>query len=205
MGAESVWQQSLLAQRLTEHRAEVVVTVDASPTTFTQSAGLVLWYGTTSYYQLHVTWAEPPGQPQAGQQWQPDGPGRRVVQLVHGRPDGARVVATTDAPAGAVRLSAAVDGAVVRMRAGSASGRLDPIGPGLDFTELSDDFGPGLRFTGACAGISVVDLVEGSFQADFCDWSLRCEPLPGWEREGHDQMTRTRPGPDLVDHRKTSG
>ncbi|WP_318843172.1 family 43 glycosylhydrolase [Myceligenerans pegani] len=182
MGPESLWQQSLLAQRLTEHHAEVEVTVEASPVTFTQSAGLVLYYNTTSYLQLHLTWAEPAGQPQAGQQWR--GVGRRVLRLEHGRPEDARVVAEVDAPSGPVRLAARIDGGTARMFAGTAGGELHPVGPDLDFTDLSDDFGPRLRFTGALAGISVVDLVEGTFHADFTGWALRQTAAPQWRSAG---------------------
>ncbi|MFC4627842.1 family 43 glycosylhydrolase [Promicromonospora alba] len=170
--AESLWQQSLLAQRLTEHHAEVEVTVDAEPTTFTQSAGLMLWYDTTSYYQLHVTWTEPEGEPQAGQQWA-GGEGRRVLVLTHGHPDGARILATVDLPGGPVRLRARIDGATARLSSASGDGPWTQVGPDVDFSELSDDFGPRLRFTGAMVGISAVDLVDGTFTADFSAWSLR--------------------------------
>jgi xylan 1,4-beta-xylosidase len=172
MSAESLWQQSLLAQRLTEHHAEVEVTVDAEPWTFTQSAGLVLWYGTTSYYQLHVTWAEPEGEPQAGQQWAGNR-GRRVLVLVHGHPDGARVLSTVDVVDGPVRLRARIDGATARLCSAAGGGPWTRVGPDVDFSELSDDFGPRLRFTGAFAGISAVDLVDGAFTADFSGWTLR--------------------------------
>lgn len=180
MGPESLWEQSLLAQRLTEHRAEIGVAVDASPTTHTQSAGLVLWYDTASYYRLHVTWAEPAGERQAGQQWR--GQGRRVLVLEHGHPDGARVLAMVDAPGGPVLLRAETDGAVARMFAGAASGGLERVGPDLDLSELSDDFGGRLRFTGAFAGISAVDLVDGTFTADFSAWTMRVLPREEWRR-----------------------
>jgi xylan 1,4-beta-xylosidase len=172
MSAESLWQQSLLAQRLTEHHAEVEVSVDAEPTTFTQSAGLMLWYDTTSYYQLHVTWAEPESEPQAGQQWA-GGRGRRVLVLTHGHPDGARVLATADLADGPVRLRAQIDGATARLWSATEAGPWTRVGPGVDFSELSDDFGPRLRFTGALVGISAVDLVDGAFTADFSGWLLR--------------------------------
>ncbi|MEV0949284.1 family 43 glycosylhydrolase [Promicromonospora sp. NPDC050249] len=177
--AESLWEQSLLARRLTEHHAEVEVTVDADPTTFTRSAGLVLWYGTTSHYQLHVTWAEPEGEPQAGQQWA-GGQGRRVLVLTHGHPDGARVLDTVDVADGPVRLRAQIDGATARLWSASVDGPWTRVGPDVDFSELSDDFGPRLRFTGALVGISAVDLVEGAFTADFSDWALRAFPRPEW-------------------------
>lgn len=183
MSAESLWQQSFLGQRLTEHEAEIEVTVDAEPRTFTQSAGLVLWYNTSSYFQLHLTWAEPAGEPQSGQQWRPDGGGRRVLVLEHGHPDGARVLATVDAPEGPVRMRAQVGGAEARVWAGAAgAGPLRRVGPDLDLSELSDDFGPRLRFTGAFAGISAVDLLEGAFSADFSDWSMRSRPEPSFRR-----------------------
>jgi xylan 1,4-beta-xylosidase len=178
LSAESLWQQSLLAQRLTEHHAEVEVTVDAEPTTFTQSAGLVLWYNTTSYYQLHVTWAEPEGEPQSGQQWQGD-QGRRVLVLTHGHPEGARVLATVDVAEGPVRLRAQIDGGTARLWSASGDGPWTRVGPEVDFSELSDDFGPNLRFTGAFVGISAVDLVDGAFTADFSDWTLRTNPDRG--------------------------
>lgn len=176
MGPESLWQQSLLAQRLLEHHAEVSVLLEAEPTTFTQSAGLVLWYNTTSYYQLHLTWAEPDGQPQQGQQWQ--GRGRRVLVLDHGHPEGARRLARQEVPHGPVRLSATITGATAQLfwlpgSAGAATGEPAPVGGVLDMTELSDDFGPTLRFTGAFVGLSAVDLVEGRWHADFTDWQLR--------------------------------
>jgi len=176
MGPESLWQQSLLAQRLLEHHAEVSVLLEAEPTTFTQSAGLVLWYNTTSYYQLHLTWAEPDGQPQQGQQWQ--GRGRRVLVLDHGHPEGARRLARQEVPHGPVRLSATITGATAQLfwspaSAGAAAGEPAPVGGVLDMTELSDDFGPTLRFTGAFVGLSAVDLVEGRWHADFTDWQLR--------------------------------
>ena len=176
MGPESLWQQSLLAQRMLEHHAEVSVLLEAEPTTFTQSAGLVLWYNATSYYQLHLTWAEPDGQPQQGQQWQ--GRGRRVLVLDHGHPEGARRLARQEVPHGPVRLSATITGATAQLfwspaSAGAATGEPAPVGGVLDMTELSDDFGPTLRFTGAFVGLSAVDLVEGRWHADFTDWQLR--------------------------------
>jgi xylan 1,4-beta-xylosidase len=175
--AESLWQQSLLAQRLTEHHAEVEVTVDAEPTTFTQSAGLVLWYNTTSYYQLHVTWTEPEGEPQAGQQWAGN-QGRRVLVLTHGHPDGARVLDVVDLVDGPVRLRAQIAGTTARLWSASGVEPWAQVGPEVDVSELSDDFGPRLRFTGAFAGISAVDLVDGAFTADFSDWTLRVDPDP---------------------------
>lgn len=172
MSAESLWQQSLLARPLTEHHAQVRVVLDAAPRTFTQSAGLVLWYNTTSYYQLHLTWAEPEGAEQAGQQWSEPARGRRVLVLEHGHPEGARTLATVEVPDGALTLSADVAGAAAQFFWAPMAGDRAPIGPSVDMSELSDDFGPVLRFTGAFAGVSAMDLVDGTWYADFSGWQL---------------------------------
>lgn len=170
MAAASLWEQALLAQRLTEHRAEIEVTVTAEPRTFAESAGLILMYNTTSYVQLHLAWAEPDGESQAGQQFH--GRGQRVLLLEHCRPGGAEVLARMPAPDGPVRLRAEIDGADGRFFAGRPGDDLLPIGATVDVSELSDDLG-GLRFTGTLVGISAVDLIGSTFAADFSGWSLQ--------------------------------
>jgi xylan 1,4-beta-xylosidase len=172
-GPESLWAHSLLAQRVTEHRAEAEVTVDARPRSFTQGAGLVLWYDSRSYLSLDLTWAEPDGEPQRGQQWQ--GAGRTVLVLTE-RDEGARrVVARTDVDAGATTLGVTVDGAAATFWY-VHGGRRVPVGPALDASRLSDDHGDRLRFTGTFAGIHAWDLVDAAFTADFDGFRLTCEP-----------------------------
>jgi xylan 1,4-beta-xylosidase len=173
-GPESRWEQSLLAQRITEHHAEAEVTVEAAPRTFTQAAGLVLWYDTASYLTLDLTWAEPEGEPQRGQQWQ--GAGRTVLSLLERDEEGARQVAVADIDTGApVTLGVTVDGADARFWY-LRDGERTPIGPPLDFSRLSDDYGSRLRFTGAFAGIRAHDLVDAAFTADFTGFRLSCTP-----------------------------
>ncbi|MFI8891184.1 glycoside hydrolase family 43 protein [Streptomyces paradoxus] len=174
-GPESRWASSLLAQRLTEHRAEAEVTVQARPVTFTQAAGLVLWYNPEAYLALDLTWAEPEGEPQRGQQW--DGsPGRTVLSLVERDEDGMRQAAVVDVPVdGPVTLGVTVEEAAARfwyVRDGVRAA----VGPVLDFGRLSDDHGARLRFTGAMAGIHARDLVDAAFTADFTGFRLTCTP-----------------------------
>lgn len=172
-GPESLWNQSLLAQRLTEHRAEVEVTVEARPRTFTEAAGLVLRYDTASYLTLDLTWAEPEGEPQRGQQWR--GEGRTVLSLLERDEGGARQVAVVEVEAGRpVTLGASVDGADARFWFLRDGVRV-PMGPVLDFSRLSDDYGSRLRFTGVFAGIHAQDLVAAEFTADFGGFRLVCE------------------------------
>ncbi|MEW1824132.1 family 43 glycosylhydrolase [Streptomyces sp. NPDC088196] len=172
-GPESLWEQSLLAQRITEHHAEVEVTLQAQPRTFTQAAGLILWYDTVSYLTLDLTWAEPHGEPQRGQQWQ--GAGRTVLSLLVHDADGPQQVEVRDVePGTTLTLGATVDGATARFWT-LQDGQRQPMGPELDFSHLSDDYGSRLRFTGAFAGIHARDLVDGTFNADFTGWRLTCE------------------------------
>lgn len=173
-GPESRWEQSLLAQRITEHRAEAEVTVEAAPRTFTQAAGLVLWYNTASYLTLDLTWAEHAGEPQRGQQW--EGAGRTVLSLLERDEEGARQVAVADIDMGGpVTLGVTVDGADAQFWY-LRDGERTPIGPPLDFSRLSDDYGSRLRFTGAFAGIRAHDLVDAAFTADFTGFRLTCMP-----------------------------
>ncbi|MET8167719.1 hypothetical protein ABZT34_26265 [Streptomyces sp. NPDC005329] len=49
----------MLAQRLTEHRSTVQVTLQARPSTFTQATGLILRYDAEAYLSLDLTWGAP--------------------------------------------------------------------------------------------------------------------------------------------------
>ncbi|MDQ0835818.1 xylan 1,4-beta-xylosidase [Streptomyces achromogenes] len=171
-GPESRWAHSLLAQRITEHRAQAQVTVEARPETFTQAAGLVLWYNTEAHLSLDLTWAEAEGEEQSGQQWR--GGGRTVLRLVERDEAGTRVVADADIEAGnAVTLGVTVNGGEARFWY-VRNGQRIAIGGPLDFSKLSDDHGSKLRFTGSMAGIHAVDLVDAAFSADFAGFRLIC-------------------------------
>ncbi|MEU9167265.1 glycoside hydrolase family 43 protein [Streptomyces sp. NPDC048420] len=172
-GPESRWAHSLLARRITEHRAEAEVVVQARPRTFTQAAGLVLWYNTESYLALDVTWAEPEGEEQRGQQWR--GGGRTVLRLVERDEGSTRQVSVVDVDGeSAFRLGVTVADGSARFWHADEDGVRTPVGPELDFTRLSDDHGSKLRFTGAMAGIHAVDLVDAEFMADFSGFRLDC-------------------------------
>jgi len=172
-GPESLWEQSLLAQRITEHRSHVEVTVDARPTTFTQAAGLVLWYNTEAYFSLDLTWTEPEGAGQSGQQWRDEG--RTALVLTVRTPNGTRIEAIREIrPGGPATVGATTDGADAQFWIRD-NDRREPVGGVLDFSELSDDAGRRLRFTGAFAGIRAHDVVDGVFTADFSGFRLTAE------------------------------
>ncbi|MER5525579.1 family 43 glycosylhydrolase [Streptomyces sp. NPDC002677] len=173
-GPDSLWSHHLLARRITEHHTEAQVTLHATPTTFTQSAGLLLWYNTSAYYALDLTWAEPEGETQHGQQWQHTG--RTVLALTTRDENETHRVSETEVDAASpLTLGVTVDGADAQFWHLTGNAR-SPIGPPLDFTRLSDDHGSRLRFTGALAAIHAVDLVDASFTADFTDFRVICTP-----------------------------
>ncbi|WP_210584434.1 glycoside hydrolase family 43 protein [Streptomyces sp. GESEQ-35] len=171
-GPESRWAHSLLAQRITEHRAEAEVTLEARPFSYTQGAGLVLWYNTEAYFALALTWAEPEGEGQHGQQWR--GAGRTVLRLVERDEESTRQIAVVDSTT-SVTLGVTVEEVEARFWC-VQDGKRIPIGPPLDFGKLSDDHGSRLRFTGAMAGIHAWDLVDAEFTADFTGFRLDCPP-----------------------------
>lgn len=166
-GVESQFGVSLLATTLRDRRCTVETELQAHPTTFTEAAGLALWYNSTSYYLLELTWAEPDGERQSGQQWR--GGGSPVITVVARDRDEARVVARRPVePGAALRLSAVIDGADARFHVDG-----EPFGPVLDVGILSDDYGGLLRFTGSFAGIYAVDAVDAAFTAEFRGLEVR--------------------------------
>ena len=160
-GLESMFGTSLLAQPLRESRMRFSTTVDTAPSTYTEGAGIVLWYNSTSYYSLAVTWVEAYGERQHGQQW--TGGGHKAVVVTARDRGGARVVATHildhDRP---IELEAHLNGPVAGFNVDGAE-----IGPAFDIGILSDDYGDALRFTGAMVGIYAFDVVDASFAATF--------------------------------------
>jgi xylan 1,4-beta-xylosidase len=51
--------------------------------------------------------------------------------------------------------------------------RWQPVGPALDATRLSDDYGSVLRFTGAMVGLCAQDLNGAGSTADFDHFTLQ--------------------------------
>src|SRR5690606_19758975 len=59
--AASVFDQSMLLTRVTEHRTSAEVVVDAQPRTTREAAGLIAWYDRRGWIWLQVTWDEQNG------------------------------------------------------------------------------------------------------------------------------------------------
>lgn len=174
---ESLWNVSLLARRLREHRAHVGVTVEAEPVTFTQSAGLTIMYQADAYVAAHVSWEEPEGEAQRGQQWESPPRGRRVLRLQACTPgQQAQVLAVRTLGEGPVRIEAEIEPTSLQITVDG-----EKVGSPLDVTVMSDDV-LGLRFTGTMVGVSAHDPVDRAWTALFRDWTLSHEAIDPWRR-----------------------
>lgn len=152
----SLSEQSLAAKRLTGFRMRAETRLEYSPTRFTQMAGLVCWYNTDLFYYLRVTHDERRG---------------RVLGVVltdDGRYDEvgpANDLVIEEWPA--IHLRADIDHAALQFAASSDGSTWRAVGPVLDLSKLSDDYGSGLHFTGAFVGLAAHDLNGTRCPADF--------------------------------------
>ncbi len=161
----SLHEQSLVARRLQSFRTTAETRIDFSPARFSQMAGLVCWYDTRTFYYLRVSHDEQLGKV-LGIILMDDG--------VYDELDDSRL-AINHWPE--VRLRAETDHAKLQFHASPDRTAWQPIGPALDASKLSDDYGGGLHFTGAFVGLSAHDVAgQGAF-ADFDYFILRA--LPG--------------------------
>ncbi|MBT2532230.1 family 43 glycosylhydrolase [Arthrobacter sp. ISL-48] len=169
---DSLFEQSLIARRLTGASVTAGVTLEAQPANFTQSAGLIFYYNTASYLYLRTTVREVDGELVPG-----DAPVEQIVEVFEKDPltglqsHGAVVVD----PRLPLRLEGSLDGARLQFR--WTQGNMAPrqIGPELGALQLSDDHGGSLRFTGAFVGVAAQDLRDRSFTADFTDFLYRTD------------------------------
>jgi xylan 1,4-beta-xylosidase len=160
----SLFAQSLVARRLQTVRATAETCLDFAPANFTQMAGLICWYDTNTHYYLRVTHDESAG---------------RVLGIIL-TDDGAYEeltasrVAVADWPL--VYLRAAIEEARLQFSASPDGQSWQDIGPVLDASKLSDDYGKGLHFTGAMVGLCAQDVGGTRLVADFDYFALHNEP-----------------------------
>jgi xylan 1,4-beta-xylosidase len=160
----SLFEQSLVARRLESLRTVVETCLEFSPANFNQAAGLIFWYDTKSHYYLRVTHDEVRG---------------KVLGIVLAD-DGARdeIAESEIAINGWTRchLRAELDHARLQFSASPDGATWQPIGPVLDASKLSDDYGSDLRFTGAFVGLCAQDLNGSRMPADFDYFILKIRP-----------------------------
>lgn len=151
----SLHEQSLVAKRLTSFQARIETRLEFSPQRFTQMAGLVCWYDTKGFYYLRVSHDENLGIV-LGIVLMDDG--------VYDELDDAQI-AIGDWEA--VYLRAEIDFARLQFFGSSNGIDWQPVGPVLDASKLSDDYGAGLHFTGAMVGLAAHDIAGQRSFADF--------------------------------------
>lgn len=155
----SFFEQSLLAKRLCDFRMVAETRLQFAPLHFTQMAGLVFYYDTRTHYYLRVTHHETLGTAIG------------IALTDDGAYDELGEIAANDWPE--FFLRAEIDGTILRFHA-SPDGRVwRAIGPELDATKVSDDYGSTLHFTGAMIGIAVQDLGGNQLHADFDYFELK--------------------------------
>lgn len=152
---ESRFEQALLARRLTSQTAVATTCVRFEPGSFQQMAGLAAFYNTTLFHYLYLSRDESLG---------------RCLQ-VHSCDDGKAVFPLggnpVPVPDGPIHLRAAFNLGALQF-SWSTDGRLfTPIGPVLDASLLSDDYGEHWGFTGTFVALACQDLAGTQQTATF--------------------------------------
>lgn len=157
----SLFSQSLVARRLTSVQCVAETCLEFEPTHFTQMAGLIAWYDTSQHYYLRVTHDEERGTV-LGIVLTDDGAYDELPWSQVDVGDWERYYLKAELSGGTLQFSASPDGRAWR-----------PVGPPLDATKLSDDYGKGLRFSGAMIGVCAQDVNGTRAIADFDYFELR--------------------------------
>ncbi len=158
MGAESLesrFGQALLGRRLISQKATVTTRITFEPVSFQHMAGLAAYYNTYLFHYLYLSYDESLG---------------RCLQIHicdDGKshfPLGPNPVPVPDGP---IFLRMVFDDCLLQF-AWSADGELfDEIGPELDASMLSDDYGTHWGFTGTFIALACQDLTGTQQPAEF--------------------------------------
>ena len=158
-GLGSRFKQSLIAQRLTEHSAQVETSVAFEPAYFKQMAGLILYYDNDNYLYLHLTRDEELG---------------KVITLLKAEnkqytsPFGYLPV-PEKVP---VQLRMTIRDGYVSF-AWAANGEWRELEGTIDASFLSDEACTEGWFTGTMVGLCCQDLTASRQHADFAYFEMR--------------------------------
>jgi xylan 1,4-beta-xylosidase len=156
----STHEQSLIARRVQARHTVAETRLEFEPAHFTQMAGLICWYDTSTHYYLRLTHDENLGKV-LGIILTDDGSYQELTESQMAINDWPRCYLRAEIDHEKLQFSASPDGENWRL-----------VGPELDATKLSDDYGgKGLHFTGAFIGLCCQDLGGTKVPADFdyCD------------------------------------
>jgi xylan 1,4-beta-xylosidase len=151
----SLFNQSLIARRVQHFQFIAEACLEFLPAHFTQMAGLICYYDTRQHFYLRVTHDEKLGKV-LGVVLTDDGVYDELTDSQIAINDWKQVF-----------LRATVDGVNLQFSASLDGKSWQNIGPALDFSKLSDDYGSTLRFTGAMVGLCAQDLNGSHAIADF--------------------------------------
>lgn len=154
----SLHHQSLIARRVATLQFSTEMRVDFNPSTFQQTAGLICYYDTKTHLYLRIT---------------RNNDGQRILGIVtmqDGKYDELGDVEISDC--GDISLRVDWNGDRLQFSYADELDGFRKIGPDLDATVLSDDFGTGLHFTGAFIGLCIQDLDTHSACADFTGFNF---------------------------------
>ena len=149
----SLFYQSLVARRLQHFRVILETCLEFTPEHFMHSAGLICYYDTRTNFYLRVSHDEQLGKI-IGITLTDDTVYDELEQIAIN--DWQKVFLRAEINQALLQFSASPDGKSWR-----------EIGPVLDASKLSDDYGSTLHFTGAMAGLCCQDLKDQSLCADF--------------------------------------
>jgi xylan 1,4-beta-xylosidase len=151
----SLFAQSLIARRVQHKQFTIETCLEFAPTHFTQMAGLICYYDTQQHFYLRVTHDEFLGKV-IGVVLTDDGSYEELADSQFAINDWRRIYLRARVDRGELQFSASPDATAWQN-----------IGPVLDFSKLSDDYGGTLRFTGAMVGLCAQDLGGTWASADF--------------------------------------
>jgi len=156
----SLFEQSLVAQRLRAFNAVARTCVDFAPSHYTQMAGLVCYYDTQTHFYLRITDDERLG---------------RVVGIVLTDDGAYQELVETQMPIAlwpCCHLQAELRNGGLQFSVSPDGNAWQTVGPCLDGSKLSDDYGQPLHFTGAMVGVCAQDLGGTGIWAHFDYFSL---------------------------------
>jgi xylan 1,4-beta-xylosidase len=150
----STHRQSLVARRQQSMFCEAETAMEFRPEHYQQMAGLILYYDTRDYVYLRVTHHEEIGACIG------------IIQSINGV---YNEILDSDIPLGegTYRLKVRLEREKATFMYAVQDGEWNKIGPELDVSHLSDEYGDYIRFTGNFIGLCVQDLSGERNYADF--------------------------------------
>ncbi len=158
----SLFEQSLVARRLQAFHVIAETCLEFNPASFHQMAGLICWYDTKTFYYLRVTQDETQG---------------TILGIILSDDGAYDELTESQIFIGDWKLCylrAEINREDLQFSASSDRVNWRNIGPVLDASKLSDDYGKNvLHFTGAFVGLCAQDLSGTKAASDFDYFEMR--------------------------------